>query len=151
MLKQEGTMKKLILCLFSLCFLTVLASAKPMPAPSLEQGVLQSESIVVAKFHSAAFWGGDYLGGVPSIYKVTKVLKGNTPLGSLKMNHAFHDGSACLPAKGVILSEQLPSKDSSWILILGETEGVARTYRGDFGRMPDTPANRAKITKLLKK
>lgn len=118
-----------------------------MGEPTLTEGVQLSRRIVVATYLSCQPEAAGYLEGVPAHYVVTRVLKGDLkPQEPLRIIYSFHDGTACLaPPDWTFQPRFMPKTGSEWILLLP----TDRSYRGDFGRLPFTKKNFAKIEALL--
>lgn len=145
-----------------------IVSAKPMPAPELEEAV-KSDWIVVGRYlgHApVASTNGDaqklYFRGLDAEYQVESVLKPSTdPITSrlslkrpIHVNFAFQDGSACMPPRGFKLeADSLPSVGSRWILFLKSAYAFNHysTYRGSYGRFSATPDNLALVKKIVEK
>ncbi|MGE0494995.1 MAG: hypothetical protein AB7S38_37655 [Vulcanimicrobiota bacterium] len=132
----------LILCL------SLPVVAKPMRAPSLDEG-LRRATPVVAEFVDYEGDGIDYFTGAVARYKVLHRPTGQGPaVGSLiRVRYAFQDGSACLPEQGWKFSPgMMPAARSRWILLLEGEQEPWNTYRGDFGRLPATPENLTRVS-----
>ena len=156
--------------------------AKPMLSPT-DTDAAGANFIVVAVYlgHAPVSKGDQsdnqnlYFAGVDAQYKVESVLKkSNDPIVSklslnrtIRVNYAFHDGSACLAppdfkldlsktqsasGKATVGSRAyLPEVNSRWILFLNPTGSFNQfsTYRGDYGRWPVTAENMKKVQSLL--
>jgi hypothetical protein len=139
-------MKDLIQVILLTMALYAVGSAKPMPSPTLDDGVTRSKTIVVVKYQGYRASGKiDYFGGPVAEYKVVRTLKGTAP-GTLSVRYDFQDGSACLAESDWKFSpSMMPKVGSQWILLLTTDTEPAVTYRGDFGRIPYTTENLTKI------
>lgn len=134
------------LSLLTLLTLTSLVWAKPMPSPTVTEGVSRSSVIVVAEYTGYQAVGKpDYFSGPKADYKVERTLKGKSS-EALTVRYDFHDGSACLPDTSWKFSAKvMPKPGSRWILLLTSAGPPAVTYRGDFGRLPYSQESLARI------
>ncbi|MCA9793074.1 MAG: hypothetical protein KC910_14800 [Candidatus Eremiobacteraeota bacterium] len=127
--------------------LAVPAVAKPMAAPTLEEGLNRSIP-VVGEFVDYEQGEIDYFGGTVARYRVLHRPSGRGPaVGTIiKVRYLFQDGSACLPERGWKFSPaMMPAPKSRWILLLEGEQEPWNTYRGNFGRLPATAENLARV------
>ncbi len=153
MIKVVQRIGLMLFVIFAACVLSCHnIHAKPMMAPTDQEGFDRSAHIVVAEYqgYSKGAEKVTYFDGVLADYKVVEVLKGGELSPSIKILYAFHDRSACIEPEDWTFDEKsMPAKGSRWILFL-ETEmgGVWQTYRGDYGRREATGPNIDDIKKL---
>lgn len=143
----------------TMLFVAAPAHAKPM-MPATPEEAVKWPLIVTAKFVGYELpkqYNQEtlYMSGLVATYDVGKVLKNKaTPPGlpqTIKVNYAFHDGSACLADQSWHFeAKQMPKKGSSWILFLMPQSNQAfSTYRGDYGRWPATNEQLKRVEELL--
>lgn len=150
--------------LLALLVLTcLLAEAKPMPAPTLEQA-LRAPLLVVAEFNRHDDEAEPtYFGGVPTYWYVDEVWKapkeGGPRCGAkrevVSVNWAFSDGSACIAPKDWTFSpKRLAKSGERYLLFLTPAGKGYRSFRGPYGRWPlakVSKADRARLQTLLTK
>ncbi|HBP21397.1 MAG TPA: hypothetical protein DEA08_26870 [Planctomycetes bacterium] len=152
--------RTLLALLVSTC---LLAEAKPMAAPTLEQA-LRAPLIVVAEFNRHDDEAKpSYFGGVPTWWYVDEVWKapkeGGPRCGAkrevVSVSWAFSDGSACIEPKDWTFDEERLAKSGQrYLLFLTPAGKGYRTYRGSYGRWPLaklTKPERAQLQALLGK
>jgi hypothetical protein len=115
---------------------------------------------VVSFTHSDEF---DYFEPPYGEFKVEQILKSpphethqRMHVGdTVRIPYHFHDLSACVaPHDWKFSSSMMPKKGTRWILFLksGDAhfgQSVYETYRGNFGRLPDTPENLSSVKEKL--
>lgn len=135
------------------------AWAKPMPAPTLKEGVRSAPVILVADYQAYRKGPGqaaiDYFDGPLARYRVVKVLKGTYTNRQAEIRYDFTDGSACLAKQGwTFTPARMPAENSRWILLLkaplDTLPAAYATYRGEYGRQPWSDALEQKIEALLR-
>lgn len=133
------------------------AFAKPMMAPSLEEGIEQCDAVALCEYSSFEDRKDiSYFNPPAAAYKVKEFLlplKDEAATAEVKVRYSFHDGSACLEEAGFKFdASKMPKAGSEWILLLQKKSAgdVFETYRGDFGRLPATPENIEKSKSLIK-
>lgn len=125
--------------------------AEPMPPASIEEGLGTSIAVVSAEYQGYRRRQSGRIGYFePPVarFRVVATLYGKPPAASaIDVYHDFHDGSPCLePEHWRFNPSMMPEPGSRWLLILQPgKENIFRTYRGNFGRMPDTPENRRNL------
>jgi len=124
--------------------------------PTLEEAILTSEHIVIAKYigyNKLKFI--TYFNGPVAKYKVIKNLKGNLSFEAISIRYMFNDGSACLAPKNWRFNDgMMPKPASTWVLFLKrdtQHKGLWMTYRGDFGRKSFSENFEKEINKKIKK
>jgi hypothetical protein len=130
------------------------ASGEPMMAPTLEAGVAQADVVALAEYVE---WSSDkaveYFEPPRAKYKVIQVLKGTLKAETVSVPYEFHDGSACEPDVSFKWDPRImPAKGSRYFLLLNANPalpGGFMTYRGDFGRLVESPENQKKLTPFL--
>ncbi|MBI3892238.1 MAG: hypothetical protein HY303_12015 [Candidatus Wallbacteria bacterium] len=102
--------------------------AKPMAAPSIEEGARFSRRVVLAEYVDyKAPEKVTYFGSVTARYRVLETLKGDATPGEVAVSFTFSDGSACMEPIGAdgkpefrFSPSQMPAPGSRWILLLLE-------------------------------